>query len=314
MLLIITSKQDKTADWFEEQYLKTSRVAWHRFNTEDFPESVNITLSTSEVNLSVNDIEILPKDIHSIWYRRPQPSILRQHTVADEILTYIRGEVEEFLRLFYGQFGHCLWLNHPEMNKKCSDKLKQLQVAVKTGLTVPNTLITNDYQRIIAFARRYGQLLIKPIKIGTIDFGETTKIFFSNRLSLEKIQSFEKNLVVSPLIYQEYVTKLFELRIVVIKDACFAIKIDSQNKTSTKVDWRRNPYAVKWSIYQLPEEIALKCIKLVKAEGLLFSTFDFIVTPEGDHVFLEHNPNGQFAWLEEMTGIPIGKKLLKTLS
>ena len=36
-----------------------------------------------------------------------------------------------------------------------------------------------------------------------------------------------------------------------------------------------------------------------RALGILFGAFDFIVTPEGEHVFLEVNPAGQFLWVEE---------------
>lgn len=40
--------------------------------------------------------------------------------------------------------------------------------------------------------------------------------------------------------------------------------------------------------------------------GLVFGALDFIVTPEGDYVFLEVNEQGQFLWIEELNpNIPI---------
>jgi hypothetical protein len=37
----------------------------------------------------------------------------------------------------------------------------------------------------------------------------------------------------------------------------------------------------------------------MRSLGILFGAFDFIVTPEGEHVFLEVNASGQFLWVEE---------------
>ncbi|MDP9794725.1 D-alanine-D-alanine ligase-like ATP-grasp enzyme [Catenuloplanes nepalensis] len=46
---------------------------------------------------------------------------------------------------------------------------------------------------------------------------------------------------------------------------------------------------------------------------LRFAALDFIVTPDGDHVFLEANPNGQWAWIEDETGLPIAAAVADAL-
>ena len=59
-------------------------------------------------------------------------------------------------------------------------------------------------------------------------------------------------------------------------------------------------------IFDLPSDIADKCGSLVIDHyGLCFGAIHMIVTPEGDYVFLELNPHGQWAWLELLTGIPL---------
>ncbi|MEV4245300.1 hypothetical protein AB0J63_18065 [Streptosporangium canum] len=40
--------------------------------------------------------------------------------------------------------------------------------------------------------------------------------------------------------------------------------------------------------------------------GLTYGAIDLILTPDGRYVFLEINPNGQFLWIEDATGLPIG--------
>jgi len=48
--------------------------------------------------------------------------------------------------------------------------------------------------------------------------------------------------------------------------------------------------------------------------SLYYGTFDFIVNPDGEFVFLELNPKGQYLWLEESTKQPITMTLAKYLS
>jgi hypothetical protein len=45
--------------------------------------------------------------------------------------------------------------------------------------------------------------------------------------------------------------------------------------------------------------------RLMDSFGLNFASLDMIVTPEGDFVFLELNPNGQWLWLELELGLPL---------
>jgi D-alanine-D-alanine ligase-like ATP-grasp enzyme len=46
---------------------------------------------------------------------------------------------------------------------------------------------------------------------------------------------------------------------------------------------------------------------------LRFAALDFIVTPDGEYVFLEANPNGQWAWIEHETGLPIAAAIADAL-
>jgi len=53
---------------------------------------------------------------------------------------------------------------------------------------------------------------------------------------------------------------------------------------------------------------------LVEKLGLVFGCIDMIVTPRGEFIFLEINPNGQWLWIEELTGLPISEAIANTLA
>ena len=55
--------------------------------------------------------------------------------------------------------------------------------------------------------------------------------------------------------------------------------------------------------------IADKCTRFLQLMHLNFGAFDFIVTPSGEYVFLECNPNGQWLWVELETGMKISEAI-----
>ena len=47
--------------------------------------------------------------------------------------------------------------------------------------------------------------------------------------------------------------------------------------------------------------------------GLRYGCIDMIITPNNEYVFLEINPNGQWRFVEEQTGMSIGKTIAQLL-
>jgi len=47
---------------------------------------------------------------------------------------------------------------------------------------------------------------------------------------------------------------------------------------------------------------------------LSFGAIDLLLTPTGEYVFLEINPNGQWYWLELITGIPLTNAMCDVLT
>jgi D-alanine-D-alanine ligase-like ATP-grasp enzyme len=56
-----------------------------------------------------------------------------------------------------------------------------------------------------------------------------------------------------------------------------------------------------------------KLLRLMDYFNLNYGAADFIVTPEGRHVFLEVNPAGEFFWLEHRPGLPISAAIADVL-
>jgi glutathione synthase/RimK-type ligase-like ATP-grasp enzyme len=113
-------------------------------------------------------------------------------------------------------------------------------------------------------------------------------------------------------LFQERIPKALDLRVVVIGRQVFTVGIHSHSEESA-LDWRLAYGDLTYSIEKLPKEIEDKILQLVRQFGLQFSSIDLILTPEGEYVFLELNPNGQFYWLEPPTGLPMAEAMADLL-
>jgi hypothetical protein len=91
----------------------------------------------------------------------------------------------------------------------------------------------------------------------------------------------------------------------VIGDECFPVAIEPASPEAA-VDFRRaQVFDLRHRAVQLPASLRDACVDLVRHLGLRFGAIDLVETYSGDYVFLEVNPNGQWLWLEWMTGLPL---------
>src|SRR6185312_4199806 len=78
-------------------------------------------------------------------------------------------------------------------------------------------------------------------------------------------------------------------------------------------DWRADYANIRYSAAVLPVAVADMLREYMLRLRLRFAAVDMVVTPEGEHVFLEANPNGQWAWIEDETGLPIAAAIADAL-
>jgi hypothetical protein len=119
----------------------------------------------------------------------------------------------------------------------------------------------------------------------------------------------------APCLLQEQIAKSLELRVTVVASEVFACAMDTQASPRTRCDYRKYDFErVQHTRYYLPEEIEKRCRRLVRNLGLYFASMDLILTPSGEFVFLDLNPNGQWLWTEELAELPISLAIARLLA
>jgi hypothetical protein len=204
-----------------------------------------------------------------------------KHNIEDEFdqwHTYFLYLLEQNKRIY--------WLNHPQY--AMPNKLIQLKKAMQAGLKVPQSYISNNYSHHIK-----DKLLITKPLTNCISFQYSDKIY-SNYTSRVSAKSDTYNMFIS--YFQEEVKKLLELRVFYLAGQCYAIAIHSQGNSQTEVDYRRYDFqhANRNEYYQLPDLLEQKINIFMQNMNLQTGSLDFILTPNGDYVFLEVNPSGQY--------------------
>jgi hypothetical protein len=290
----------------------------------DFPERIQLSaqLGGSPWNgkLIYQDQIVALEDIKSIWWRRPQ----NYHAPADYAPT-VRAFLDReayrgFLGLLLGVPGsdRPFWVSRPNSIWAAEFKPSQLAAAQMVGLSVPKTLLTNDPASVTDFYTEcQGRVICKAVWRGLLDpesdLGPGQERFiYTNELRPEHLAWLDGVRATAHL-FQEQIAKATDLRVVIMGRQIFAIEIHSQHAERSRVDWRRSYADLKYAVHQLPVEIEQKLLSLMRLFELQYSSMDLILTPEGEYVWLEENPNGQFYWLEGPTGLPMAEAMANLL-
>lgn len=303
MILIITHKTDFTAD-FVINKLNHQKIKYKRFNCEDLlltPFNVKIDGS---FKYSILD----QSDYNSVWFRRTKlPEI---NNLSCENKLYILNETESFCKNLFSTIS-AKWLSQPDAIYRAENKILQLKLAQKLGFSIPATIITNSKSDLAEFyEKNHKNIIIKPISQTRIQYKENPAFIFTNVVPDKYIKEIDK-FDLTPCIFQENIFKEYEIRVTVVDEKVFAAKVFSQEDNETKTDWRKKK--LNFHKTTLPEEIENLCIQLVKKLDLSFGAIDLIKTPDGGYVFLEINPNGQWAWIESQTEQKISDAIIKFL-
>lgn len=257
-----------------------------------------------ETQLSISDIDIA-------WYLRESGT----ESVEEEPLE-IRFAKEESRRALFSFLSvlDCAWVNRKEtISRISSNKLYQQRVALRCGLSVPKTLISNSPESVQAFSREKGGLLVKTL--GQTKLDEADEFFlYSERFSCEELEKSATAIQACPLFAQHYVEKRYEYRVMVIGTEVLACRIASQASPMTKTDWRHYDFEnVEHVRAELPSIVRKRLLQFMEEIGLTYGAIDLIETPEGNYVFLEVNPSGQWGWIEHYADLGIPQAVAEML-
>jgi hypothetical protein len=251
--------------------------------------------------------------VKSIWYRKT--SIIDRKRLP--LPASKKGYAESALTTHIGSlaylFPDAFWMSNRPAVWRANSKPLQLAYAQSLGMNVPETLFASTPAAAEAFVKKHRICIAKT---QATEFPPHT-IAFTKIIRDEDKLDF-RGVQFDPYIFQQYIEPAYELRVTVVGTHIFPAKVfgnETDGISSSYRDWRyahvNDTFGAEAAT--LPTAVARQCIALTQKFGLPYGAIDLIVDKRGTYWFLEINPNGQWAFVEEITGQPIGKAIAQKL-
>lgn len=268
--------------------IETDRLAGSGRLTWSNVSDIRATLPTDDGG----SVDVSSLDV--VWWRRvnAQPQIppgvtdsAHRQLITNDCRTALLGVM---LDQFTGR-----WVSDPFATQRAENKLVQLRVAEACGLRVPRTLVSQDPIEIRRFCKELNnQVVVKAVR-GTY-FRPPLTVMLDDRLLNE-----DKAMALSPAIYQEYVPGRHHLRVHLLGTEVYTADLESD-----ALDWRPDMNIPVRPI-QLPDDIQARLHLVLERLGVVMGVVDLKVANDGEPVWLELNAQGQFLFIEGLTGLPL---------
>jgi len=177
----------------------------------------------------------------------------------------------------------------------------QLQLIRAHGFAVPETLITNEPERVLAFRARHRQLVFKSMS------GIRSIVRLLEDCDLDRLERIRW----CPVQFQQFVAGT-NMRVHTVGQSVFATAIETR-AIDYRYARRQVGEAASLRAVELPSELAERCVRLARALGLDFAGIDLKQTPEGEIYCFEVNPMPGFSYYEAHTGQPIAREVARYL-
>jgi ATP-grasp ribosomal peptide maturase len=298
-VLVITQADDMTADAVIRE-LNSRSVPIVRFDSADFPENLAMVAEVGGGRRLSGRLATATRtadlaNVRSLYYRRPSNFSFPGLSTQDARFATVQAR--------YGLGGvltslpGCLYVNHPHAIADAEFKPAQLSAAVALGFDVPPTLITNDPREARRFMSRHERVVYKALGANRYEVDGKSATVWAGEVSSADI---DDRVTVTAHLFQEMVEKKWDLRVTVAGEKMFFVRINSP-----LLDWRRDYNQARYRVMREPAGLARRIRSYLAHFRLASGCFDFAISQDDRPVFLECNPNGQWAWLEPETGLPI---------
>ncbi len=320
-VLVITNQEDLHASAVIA-HLHEMGVRVFRLNTENLLTGHTLSLAQTaqgdrlRLHDHLADRHLDGEDIGAVYFRRPAPPEVPE-LWADQPASrdVVASEARWFLRWLYGYLGDLPWFTaDPLTLDRAACKPSQIRLARRLGMQVPATYYGNGVDGIDTLSDQ-GPLVVKAIRETGFEADQIFHAFYTAQVPREDLMQSRESLSASINFLQQKLEKAHELRVTWVDGHCFAARIHSQTgPEAARIDWRKVDWQdLDYSLETLPADLQQKLAAYCHAMGIGYGAFDFIVTPAGEHVFLECNANGQWLWIDEKTHAGIAPAIAAAL-
>ena len=321
MILIISTGEDLSTDFVLEWLYRLGgnfcRVNFFELLLPD-SRSNNIFYSLNENRLRINSKTIDLDSVNAVWLRKlgtyKKSSYYKSSVglVRFDLLAKNSTEFGAFVMSVLKNINQeAYWITN--LKHVGQSKWQVLKKAREVGLKVPETYFINqkfDLEKI----RQKEAIINKTIQEPYfIDKGRHYFSMYTTDICNEDVKNLPERFMLSCV--QTKIEKEYEVRSFFLDSDFFSMAIFSQNDPKTRLDFR-NYNTVKPNRvvpYKLPDHIEEKLKTLMRSIDLNCGSIDLIRDKNGEYVFLEVNPNGQYGMVDHPCNYNLNKLIAEKL-
>ncbi|MFA6117410.1 MAG: hypothetical protein WC729_25655 [Sphingomonas sp.] len=278
-----------------------------RLFTADYPGRSTSTLSFAETGSYACRIRtgfdtIADCDIDVVWHRRVTRPRIPEQNVHPEDMWLAQGQAHSlFESQWLTAYERARWVNPRNGWWRSSSKALQLREAVRAGLAIPRTLMSNDLGEVTDFVRENPQgVVFKLFSPAAWRDDDGISVAEARLIHLTDIPSASA-IRLCPAIYQSRVEKASDVRIIIMGDHAVAFSLASSDINDGIIDHRHKPMdSERAHVFEADKRVIDGCKRLMRALDIVFGAFDFAMNREGELIFLEVNEAGQFLYIDRL--------------
>lgn len=281
MILVLTNSLDGTVD----HLLRQTEEPIFRLNIDLWQE---YTISIKPRGFQLSDHhgrEINERSMTSCYWRKVSFNSID--------VVPLEGSLDNWLSAQWRYVFRELWNISREMGKarlteagaeRRFGKLMQLRLAKKYFPVADWLFVKQDAPPLFD-----GPYVTKGF---TAEFVGNRKVFYTRSVQSGKLDP------AYPWFLQREVDASHDLTVVYVAGRCFSFTLD--RKLFEGPDWRVDINRVDqpWEDYDLGQDLTRRICDFMDEAGLSYGRLDFLLK-DGEAWFLEVNPNGQYAWLDQ---------------
>jgi len=322
-MVIIFSRSDDGSTGFVAEWLGAFNKEYLILNTnDDHCKFIYADPQNKEIIFQKNGKIYNLFDAESIWIRRTglsSKSIISFEDSDDRIFfedtdfhkLHIKDETDQLIAYIHStlskNFNKVLGsYEHGNVNK-----MIVLEAAVNCGLMVPRSFLVTNKQQLTDLLYKEKNIITKPLGQGIYRLLEDIGYYtYVDEIDAENIDRLPENFFPSSI--QGKIEKQYELRVFYCLGKFYSMAIFSQETESTATDFRRPNFDApnRHVPCLIPEDLELRLDALMKDLKLTTGSIDLILDKNGNYIFLEVNPVGQFS----MTSYPCNYYLEKKIA
>lgn len=291
-------------------------------STEEFLDMDKIKAVWIRRWMSLELFSVLDLSDPNVWIPGVVPNKDKDNNGQDVNMQSLTKEINLQLENEFRAASHYLFellktkhtLGNPFYSAANPTKAKQLLLATEVKMDIPETIVTNSKKTLIDFKKKHQNVICKNIsEIGFFHMPGSISVTYTGEVNDSVINVIRDYFY--PSLFQKAIPKVFEVRVFYLCGEIYSMAIFSASDEKTKTDFRNynSTRPNRMVPLQLPSSLEAKIRLFMSKANLKTGSLDFIYSQEGQYVFLEVNPGGQFGMVSHHCNYHLERKVAEQL-